>query len=189
MSLSSSLTRKLLSSVLNLAQSESPSLSISTTKDPRTFSIKFTVSTSNFDVYNPDLNFNFSVCIIWSNLLGFSKLIEFWCRTVYDVSVADDNWSKDVFDVVSGNISQSWERLDAWVIYLLLMLLVFESFVSRVVEVLFTFAVVVFFHIRLNWRPKFKACFMVHLLWLVSGSLQSLLFRFVWLHRSCRYSV
>ncbi|PSS18241.1 Translocon-associated protein subunit beta like [Actinidia chinensis var. chinensis] len=33
--------------------------------------------------------------------------------TAYDVSLNDDSWSKDVFDIVSGNTSMSWERLDA----------------------------------------------------------------------------
>ncbi|KAI9176873.1 hypothetical protein LWI28_008080 [Acer negundo] len=33
--------------------------------------------------------------------------------TAYDVSLTDDSWSKDVFDVVNGNVSKSWERLDA----------------------------------------------------------------------------
>lgn len=33
-------------------------------------------------------------------------------RTAYDVSVNDDNWSKDLFDIISGNLSRSWERLD-----------------------------------------------------------------------------
>ncbi|KAJ4729526.1 Translocon-associated protein subunit beta [Melia azedarach] len=33
--------------------------------------------------------------------------------TAYDVSLTDDSWPQDLFDVVSGNISQSWERLDA----------------------------------------------------------------------------
>ncbi|XP_059450291.1 uncharacterized protein LOC132181197 [Corylus avellana] len=33
--------------------------------------------------------------------------------TAYDVSLTDDSWSQDVFDVVSGNTSISWERLDA----------------------------------------------------------------------------
>ncbi|KAL6994514.1 hypothetical protein U1Q18_012616 [Sarracenia purpurea var. burkii] len=33
--------------------------------------------------------------------------------TAYDVSLTDDSWSKDVFDIVSGNTSISWERLDA----------------------------------------------------------------------------
>ncbi|KAF8013081.1 hypothetical protein BT93_I1068 [Corymbia citriodora subsp. variegata] len=31
----------------------------------------------------------------------------------YDVSLTDDSWSQEVFDVVNGNTSQSWERLDA----------------------------------------------------------------------------
>ncbi|KAK1271930.1 hypothetical protein QJS04_geneDACA020894 [Acorus gramineus] len=33
--------------------------------------------------------------------------------TAYDVSLTDDSWSKDVFDVVSGTTSNTWERLDA----------------------------------------------------------------------------
>ncbi|KAK3183873.1 hypothetical protein Dsin_031159 [Dipteronia sinensis] len=33
--------------------------------------------------------------------------------TAYDVSLTDDSWSKDLFDVVNGNVSKSWERLDA----------------------------------------------------------------------------
>ncbi|KAH7518955.1 hypothetical protein FEM48_Zijuj09G0226100 [Ziziphus jujuba var. spinosa] len=33
--------------------------------------------------------------------------------TAYDVSLTDDNWPQTVFDVVSGNTSKSWERLDA----------------------------------------------------------------------------
>ncbi|XP_044465832.1 translocon-associated protein subunit beta-like [Mangifera indica] len=33
--------------------------------------------------------------------------------TAYDVSLTDDSWTKELFDVVTGNISQSWERLDA----------------------------------------------------------------------------
>ncbi|KAK4765648.1 hypothetical protein SAY86_026738 [Trapa natans] len=32
--------------------------------------------------------------------------------TAYDVTVTDDSWSQDAFDIVSGNISRSWERLD-----------------------------------------------------------------------------
>uniref|UniRef100_A0A2C9W102 Uncharacterized protein n=1 Tax=Manihot esculenta TaxID=3983 RepID=A0A2C9W102_MANES len=34
-------------------------------------------------------------------------------RTAYDVSLVDDHWPQDIFDIVSGNTSQSWERLDA----------------------------------------------------------------------------
>ncbi|KAL0351188.1 UNVERIFIED_CONTAM: hypothetical protein Sradi_4268000 [Sesamum radiatum] len=33
--------------------------------------------------------------------------------TAYDVTLNDDSWSQDVFDIVSGNTSVSWERLDA----------------------------------------------------------------------------
>ncbi|GAB2257939.1 hypothetical protein Droror1_Dr00014099 [Drosera rotundifolia] len=33
--------------------------------------------------------------------------------TAYDVSLTDDGWPRDTFEVVSGNTSRSWERLDA----------------------------------------------------------------------------
>ncbi|KAF8408467.1 hypothetical protein HHK36_007621 [Tetracentron sinense] len=32
--------------------------------------------------------------------------------TAYDVSLSDDSWAQDVFTLVSGNTSKSWERLD-----------------------------------------------------------------------------
>ncbi|CAL5335249.1 unnamed protein product [Camellia sinensis] len=32
--------------------------------------------------------------------------------TAYDVSLTDDSWSKDVFHIIRGNTSMSWERLD-----------------------------------------------------------------------------
>ncbi|KAL3653884.1 hypothetical protein CASFOL_003565 [Castilleja foliolosa] len=32
--------------------------------------------------------------------------------TAYDVTLNDDSWSKDIFEVVSGNTSISWEKLD-----------------------------------------------------------------------------
>ncbi|XP_058179917.1 uncharacterized protein LOC131298457 [Rhododendron vialii] len=33
--------------------------------------------------------------------------------TAFDVSLTDDSWTKDTFEIVSGNTSMSWERLDA----------------------------------------------------------------------------
>ncbi|XP_010550210.1 PREDICTED: uncharacterized protein LOC104821124 [Tarenaya hassleriana] len=33
--------------------------------------------------------------------------------TAYDVILTDSSWDKDTFEVVNGNISSSWERLDA----------------------------------------------------------------------------
>ncbi|KAE8724064.1 60S ribosomal protein L7A-like protein [Hibiscus syriacus] len=33
--------------------------------------------------------------------------------TAYDGSLVDHSWPQDAFDVISGNISQSWEKLDA----------------------------------------------------------------------------
>ncbi|XP_042496434.1 translocon-associated protein subunit beta [Macadamia integrifolia] len=32
--------------------------------------------------------------------------------TAYDVSLADDSWAQDIFDLVSGNTSKTWERID-----------------------------------------------------------------------------
>ncbi|ONK77894.1 uncharacterized protein A4U43_C02F12000 [Asparagus officinalis] len=34
-------------------------------------------------------------------------------RTAYDVSLNDDSWGHDRFDVISGSTSKTWERLDA----------------------------------------------------------------------------
>ncbi|KAE8662917.1 translocon-associated protein subunit beta isoform 2 [Hibiscus syriacus] len=33
--------------------------------------------------------------------------------TAYDVTLVDHSWPQDAFDVISSNISQSWEKLDA----------------------------------------------------------------------------
>ncbi|XP_020107605.1 translocon-associated protein subunit beta [Ananas comosus] len=33
--------------------------------------------------------------------------------TAYDVSLNDDSWSNDVFDLVTGTTSKTWEKLDA----------------------------------------------------------------------------
>ncbi|WOK97493.1 hypothetical protein Cni_G06201 [Canna indica] len=33
--------------------------------------------------------------------------------TAYDVSLNDDSWSQDIFDLVSGSPSNTWEKLDA----------------------------------------------------------------------------
>ncbi|PIA26042.1 hypothetical protein AQUCO_10000010v1 [Aquilegia coerulea] len=33
--------------------------------------------------------------------------------TAYDVTLTDDSWTPDVFNLVSGNVTTSWERLDA----------------------------------------------------------------------------
>lgn len=33
--------------------------------------------------------------------------------TAYDVSLADDSWPSDLFSVISGTTSKSWEKLDA----------------------------------------------------------------------------
>ncbi|KAF5952407.1 hypothetical protein HYC85_010351 [Camellia sinensis] len=36
-------------------------------------------------------------------------------RTAYDVSLTDDSWSKDVFHIIRGNTSMSWESSGALV--------------------------------------------------------------------------
>ncbi|KAJ6846035.1 translocon-associated protein subunit beta-like [Iris pallida] len=33
--------------------------------------------------------------------------------TAYDVSLSDDSWAHEVFDITSGSTSKTWERLDA----------------------------------------------------------------------------
>ncbi|MBA0758705.1 hypothetical protein Gotri_021678 [Gossypium trilobum] len=44
---------------------------------------------------------------------GFSCVYSLPFSTAYDVSLVDDSWPKDLFDIISGNTSNSWERLDA----------------------------------------------------------------------------
>ncbi|XP_020245387.1 uncharacterized protein LOC109823517 [Asparagus officinalis] len=34
-------------------------------------------------------------------------------RTAYDVTLNDDSWGHDRFDIISGSTSETWERLDA----------------------------------------------------------------------------
>ncbi|KAH0660886.1 hypothetical protein KY290_029602 [Solanum tuberosum] len=47
---------------------------------------------------------------VWDRLIPWLQCGE---QTAYDVSLYDDNWSQDVFEIVAGNTSMSWERLDA----------------------------------------------------------------------------
>ncbi|GKA23532.1 hypothetical protein Tco_0709565 [Tanacetum coccineum] len=35
-------------------------------------------------------------------------------RTAYDVSLTDDGWTPEIFNLISGNTSTSWERLDVY---------------------------------------------------------------------------
>ncbi|KAJ6371575.1 hypothetical protein OIU77_001979, partial [Salix suchowensis] len=44
---------------------------------------------------------------------GGFRIMHVFSWTAYDITLADDNWPKDIFDVVKGNTSQSWDRLDA----------------------------------------------------------------------------
>lgn len=57
-----------------------------------------------------------AICIIIYRWCAFDMKKLFLFRTAYDVSLYDDNWSQDVFEIVAGNTSMSWERLDAWVL-------------------------------------------------------------------------
>ena len=52
------------------------------------------------------------VCLYRIFMHSWFSLVKI-CRTAYDVSLTDDSWSQDVFNIVSGNTSTSWERLDA----------------------------------------------------------------------------
>ncbi|KAG2405184.1 uncharacterized protein HKW66_Vig0044390 [Vigna angularis] len=53
----------------------------------------------SIDIYNQGTSIGFSVCRgQW---------------TAYDVSLTDDSWPSDAFEIVTGTTSKSWERLDA----------------------------------------------------------------------------
>ncbi|KAL3567751.1 hypothetical protein D5086_030402 [Populus alba] len=95
---SSSLTRKPLPEASNLELSASPFPSIFTIKDPR---------------YSVILFHSVFVLLEVSCSAMISSLIFLTKRTAYDITLTDDHWPKDIFDVVSGNTSHSWDRLDA----------------------------------------------------------------------------
>ena len=70
--------------------------------------------------YAPKHHLHLTLFLLFSPSLWFSissellvTVYETLCRTAYDVTLNDDSWSRDVFDIVGGNTSMSWERLDA----------------------------------------------------------------------------
>lgn len=44
--------------------------------------------------------------------LADAKSSQSTAGTAYDVSLTDDSWGHDKFDIISGSISKTWERLD-----------------------------------------------------------------------------
>lgn len=40
-------------------------------------------------------------------------------RAAYDVTLSDDSWPEEAFDVIDGKTSNSWERLDVLVTYII----------------------------------------------------------------------
>lgn len=56
-------------------------------------------------------DFKYKIMLSYTSV---SFCICFVSRTAFDVSLTDDSWTKDTFEIVSGNTSISWERLDAY---------------------------------------------------------------------------
>ncbi|THG11026.1 hypothetical protein TEA_023357 [Camellia sinensis var. sinensis] len=73
------------------------------------------VSTS-IDIYNQGSAYAippFPFSLVFFDLYEIiSRSTQPFLLTAYDVSITDDSWSKDVFHIISGNTSMSWERLD-----------------------------------------------------------------------------
>lgn len=67
-----------------------------------------------FDLIDPLVprKFGFRFCYECPLKVLRYKLL-FALRTAYDVTLTDNSWDKATFEVVNGNTSKSWERLDA----------------------------------------------------------------------------
>lgn len=49
-------------------------------------------------------------CIVICSVL--TSIIAIFCRTAYDVAINDDSWPKEAFELVSGEVSKTLERLE-----------------------------------------------------------------------------
>ncbi|KAH0860898.1 hypothetical protein HID58_089159 [Brassica napus] len=77
----------------------------------------------SFDIYNqgsasvPSLNPFDLICFRFQSVLYPNRLaaveLSLDMLTAYDVTLVDNTWIKKTFEVVNGNTSRSWERLDA----------------------------------------------------------------------------
>lgn len=56
-----------------------------------------------------------SLCLEKQTLDRYKKktfLVVIFFRSAYDVNLADDGWNSNLFEIVNGNTSKSWEKLD-----------------------------------------------------------------------------
>ncbi|KAF2572197.1 hypothetical protein F2Q70_00006178 [Brassica cretica] len=77
----------------------------------------------SFDIYNQgsasvlSLNPLDLICFRFQSVLYPNRLaaveLSLDLLTAYDVTLVDNTWIKKTFEVVNGNTSRSWERLDA----------------------------------------------------------------------------
>jgi hypothetical protein len=70
--------------------------------------------TSYFD--EPNLLLRLIIRLIAHNVMRCVKLLKLiaiiFCSTAYDVTINDDSWPKEAFELVSGEVSKTLERLD-----------------------------------------------------------------------------
>lgn len=108
--------------------------------------------------------------------------VTFFFRSAYDVNVVDDGWNPNLFEVVSGNTSKSWEKLDVWEFLINLPTkknlnkCFFFFFWEKLSLVLCV--VVKFCHIHLSWRLRQRVYTTVHQLLLRFVSHLRVFFRF-----------
>nr|KAJ0188554.1 hypothetical protein LSAT_V11C900490290 [Lactuca sativa] len=55
------------------------------------------------------------VCLYKLFLHNVILLTSFAFRVAYYVSLSDDGWSPEIFDIISRNTSTSWEKLDVYI--------------------------------------------------------------------------
>ncbi|CAH1439992.1 unnamed protein product [Lactuca virosa] len=60
----------------------------------------------------------FPSLINWKTKFNFKlqTFVFLFAQVAYDVSLSDDGWSSEIFSIISGNTSTSWERLDVGVV-------------------------------------------------------------------------
>ena len=64
-------------------------------------------------------DYNLLFALFSYHVIRCTKLSELiaiiFCRTSYDVRINDDSWPKEAFELISGEVSKTLERLDPWV--------------------------------------------------------------------------
>ena len=79
-----------------------------------------------------------------------------YCRTAYDVTINDDSWPTEAFELVTGEKSKTLERLDPWVHFVMHLFAIGVGSTENDF-ITFTLAAVPQHHTHLSWKPKHRA--------------------------------